>query len=264
MFDNDALFVWAAQIINFLILVALLRKFLYQPVLNAIASRQQEVTSRVAAAEQSHANAEQLAASCRAKEQELDAARDTLLAEARREIEEWKQEALAEARADVDQSQSQWWEAMDRERERFLQELRERAGRQVYQTTRHILSELANADLEQQIITMFLSQLDSMEQSDWELVSSTHDVDPGCIITTGFPLSEKYQAEVHDHLRQKFGELTSIKFEQDADLICGVEFQRSNQRLSWNVADTVEMLERNFMAALNRSHTSEPVRSSST
>lgn len=260
MLDNDALFVWAAQIINFLILVALLRKFLYRPVLDAIANRQREIASRVESAEKSEQKAEQLAASCRQKEQELEAARETILAEARQEIENWKQEALAQARNEVEQTQSHWWEALHRERERFLQQLRERAGRQVHQVTRHVLRELANADLERQMVEVFLDRLEAMDKSNEEGVSAKQHPETVCTLTTALPLSEDLQAEIRQQLQRKFGELPSLHFEQDADLICGVEFQRGDHRLSWNVADTIESMERNFVAALNHPRAESPAR----
>ncbi len=165
MLENDAWFVWAAQIINFLILVALLRKFLYRPVLEAIESRQQEISARVAEAAQTRQEANELAAACREQERELSTTREKMLSEASQEVEAWKRKALDRTRAEVEAAQALWWDALQRDRDRFLRELRERAGRQVHQVARHVLRQLADTNLEQQLVAVFLDRLRSLDQS---------------------------------------------------------------------------------------------------
>jgi F-type H+-transporting ATPase subunit b len=256
MLENDAWFVWAAQIINFLILVALLRKFLYHRVLEVIASRQRDISARVAEAEQSRHEAEQLAASCREREQELDATRDKIHAEALQEVDAWKQAALEQARAEVEQAQSHWWDALHRDRDRFLKELRERAGRQVHQVARHVLTELADTNLEQQLLAVFLDRLKSLDEATRDRMAASRSKDSANTIASALPLSDKQQAEIRQCLQAQFGEVEPVRFEVDADLICGVELQMGDQRISWNVADTIEALERNFAAALDHGHES--------
>ncbi len=252
---NDAWFVWAAQIVNFLILVALLRKFLYRRVLEAIESRQQDIAARVKDAEQSREEADKLAASCREREQELKAARETMFDEARQDVVEWKQQALEQARNEVDEIQARWWEALERDRGRFLKELRERAGRQVHQVVRHVLRELADANLEQQLALVFTERLKSLDHATRERLASAGTMETsGSTVTSALPLSEKLHTELRQTLRAEFGDVEPVRFEVDADLICGIELRMGDQRLSWNVADTIEALERNFAAALDHDY----------
>ena len=255
MAGNDAWFVWAAQMINFLILVALLRKFFYRPVLEAIDNRQQEISVRIEQAEHTRQEAEQLAATYSEREQELATARDTMFAKARQEVEAWKQDALAEARAAVDASQSRWWDAMHRDRNRFLQELRERAGRQVHQVARHVLRELADANLEQQLVAVFLDRLTSLDQPARDRMQNGQSEASPITITSALPLSENLQADIRNRVHAEFNQEAPIQFEVDADLICGLELQMGDQRISWNVAETMDSLEHNFAAALQRDHT---------
>ncbi|MCQ8130983.1 F0F1 ATP synthase subunit B family protein, partial [Methylomonas rivi] len=70
----------AAQWINFLILMWLLRRYLYQPILQAMDKRQQAIAARAAAAVSKTEQAEQLARDYRDKLAELEAHRDALMA----------------------------------------------------------------------------------------------------------------------------------------------------------------------------------------
>lgn len=251
---TDAWIVWAAQIVNFLILVALLRKFLYRPVLEAITSRQQEISSRVEQADATRQEAEQLARACREREQELAEARDRMLAEARQDVETWKQEAIAGARAEVDVTQSRWWDALHRERERLLKELCERAGRQVHQVARDVLAELGDANLERRVVRVFLDRLSSWDETAQDRMRNGQSQDSNIIVTSALPLPDELQAEIANRLNAQFGQETPIQFEVDPDLICGVELQWGAQRISWNVAHTMETFEQNFAAALDHDH----------
>lgn len=254
MSGTDAWIVWAAQIINFLILVVLLRKFLYRPVLDAIASRQQEISARVEQAEETRQAAEQLAKASREREQELAETRDRMLAEVRQEVETWKQETVQEARAEVDATQSRWWGALHRERDQFLKELRERAGRQVHQVTRDVLTKLADADLERQIVSVFLDRFASLDQSARDRMRYGQSEDSSLTVTSALPLPDYLEGEIRDRLHANFDRETPIQFEVDPDLVCGVELQMGDQRISWNVAHTMETLEHNFAAALDHDH----------
>ena len=254
---TDAWFVWAAQIVNFLILVALLRKFLYRRVLEAIASRQQDIAARVAEAEQTRREAEQAG-------RDLPGTRTGTQSRPRHDVRrgparsrpvEAKGPRTGPATKSM-QIQARWWEALDRDRGRFLKELRERAGRQVHQVVRHVLSELADANLERQLVGGVYGSA--------QIVGSQPR-------GNAWPRTERRKPPHHRHQRpaacrgiasgtsadrsaQNFGNVEPIRFEVDADLICGMELQMGDQRLSWNVADTIETLERNFAAALDHDH----------
>ncbi len=73
-------------------------------------------------------------------------------------------------------------------------------------------------------------------------------------ITSALELSEKLPAELRQTLRAEFGDVEPVQFEVDADLICGIELRIGDERLSWNVADTIETLERHFAAAFDQDH----------
>ena len=79
-------FTVAAQIGNFLLLLWLLKRFLYRPILAAMAARQQRVAAALAEAQAQAVAAETLRRDCLTRQQELAATRETWLAQAREEV----------------------------------------------------------------------------------------------------------------------------------------------------------------------------------
>ncbi len=76
-------FTVAAQVLNFLILVWLMRRFLYQPVLDAIAAREQKIAAELADAATTRAEAKQQQDEFQQKSQAFDEERAGLLQHAR-------------------------------------------------------------------------------------------------------------------------------------------------------------------------------------
>ena len=77
-------FTVAAQIVNFLILAVLLKRFLYGPIVRAMAAREERIASEMAVAAQKRREAEQEEAAITQKMQEIQAQRQEMLAQAER------------------------------------------------------------------------------------------------------------------------------------------------------------------------------------
>lgn len=90
-----------AQIVNFLILAWLLKRFLYQPVINAMDQREQLVMQRLTEAEQREQLADQKALQFEQQKSELEQQQQTLIADAREQAEVQKQKMLEAARDEV-------------------------------------------------------------------------------------------------------------------------------------------------------------------
>ncbi len=87
-----------AQIINFLILVFLLRHFLYRPVTKLMEEREQKIVSRLQEIEEKKSEAEKELESYRKMSQELSNKREELLAKASREAQVLEADLMKKAR----------------------------------------------------------------------------------------------------------------------------------------------------------------------
>ena len=77
----------AAQIANFLVLVWLLQRFLYQPITQAMTRREKEIEDRLAEAKDARQAAEEEAEKLRARQAELDSEKDQILEDAKQEAQ---------------------------------------------------------------------------------------------------------------------------------------------------------------------------------
>ena len=153
------------QIINFLILVALLNRFLYGPITRVMAKRQEQIVQTLQNAAAKEEIAQQEAEGYRQKQRALEAHREELLSEIRQQVEAQRQVMLRRAREEVDGVRTRWYEAVQKEKQVFLHDLRRQAGYQLARTARHTLNDLANTTLEQQIVEVFITRLHHLNQT---------------------------------------------------------------------------------------------------
>ena len=91
-------FTFFAQIINFLILVVLLRWFLYEPIVHAMQQREERIADQLDRAKQERSEAETLAERYRSDQRKLDEQREKLLKEARKEAQQQREQWNKESR----------------------------------------------------------------------------------------------------------------------------------------------------------------------
>ena len=66
---------------------------------------------------------------------------------------------MQKAREEIDGIQARWHETVQKRKVAFLKELGERATKEVFSVTRQALRDLADTDLEQQIVDVFIRRI---------------------------------------------------------------------------------------------------------
>ena len=236
------------QIINFLVLVALLKRFLYSPIIKAMEQREQKIANllEAAAAEQQEAQAQ--AKLYQQKQQELENQKQTWLAEAKQEIAIERQTLKQAAEHEINSLRHQWYESLQWEKQAFLNTLRQRVSQQILMTVRRVLGDLANTSLEQQIVNTFVQRL---EEFNWP--SQTN---PQVVIKSNFTLNEETRSQLIATLERKITHSITVKFEEDTSLICGIELLNHGYKISWNVDHYLDGLEGQIQQALTN-HTGQ-------
>ena len=240
-----------AQIINFLVLVYLLKRFLYGPIIRAMDERERKIAFSLEGARKKKDEADLEAKDYRRKNREFDEHREEMFSQIKEEVEVRRKDLINEARNQVDAGRTKWYEAIQREREAFLQDLRRRAGRQTCAISRQVLKEMADVDLEDHVIHVFIKRLLSLNKDETEaLKESIHRLPQKISVRSAFKIPGKPAGEIKEVLRNQADGHVDVRFEVSPDLICGIELKFQGSRISWNVDDYLETLEESLLAAL--------------
>lgn len=241
-------FTFVAQVVNFLILVYLLKRFLYGPILAAVDRRQETVEARLEEARQTRQQAEQELESHRQERRELERRRDEILEEARADAEERKRELMREVREEVEEARRRWREAIEREKREYLADLRERVGRRVFAVARRALADLADEEIERRMVRAFLDRLARADDRD-EMLEAGLDASTRVRVRSSFELPDDLGVRVVGVVREVAGDPDlEVELETERSVICGVELRAPGVRVAWSVRDYLESLEELFFS----------------
>lgn len=235
-----------AQIVNFVILVYLLWRFLYRPINQVMDDRQKQLQARWDDAREKQVKAQQEAQKYQDQQAELEAQREELIAQAKAEAEEKRQELRQAAREEIQHRREQWQEALRQEQESFYTRSRIKLQEETLKICRRILRDLANADLEQQAIALFLQRL--QEQSNGEnSLNLKNGESQQVVVCSGFELSSAQQQQIALAIEQQnLIPSNQVEFSTNPDLIVGIEARFGDQEVRWNVKDYLQHLDRTF------------------
>lgn len=221
-----------AQIVNFLILVWLLRHFLYQPVIRAMDRREQRIAERLHTAEDREQEAAEKAGHYAEKAHELEQRREEIMAKAAEEAEQQKKQMLDEARDSVAETRKRWQRQAEQEKEEFFSQLRQQTTDAVQAIARKVLTDLADAELEERVIHKFIEQLKAMDKETCTALTQTQEP---LSIHSAFKLDSGVRGRltrfIHEHLAADL----KVEYSTKPELLCGIQLVSNNQQAGWSL-----------------------------
>ena len=148
-----------AQVLNFVILLILLKRFLYGPILRAMAERKERIAAAMDQAKAAEKEARKRSKELARERQALIDAKTRLLAEAREDARGWRQNAIEEMKREVDGLRRSWEDRLRQDREVFLNHLKVQVAGQVMRISGKVLSDLADERLENRLVEVLADRL---------------------------------------------------------------------------------------------------------
>lgn len=233
-----------AQIVNFLVLVYLLKRFLYKPIIKAMDGREQRIAGRLEEAEKREEEARQELEQYEQRNRELDSQREGLVSQMKEDVESQRKELVSQARHQVDAIRTNWYEAIEREKESFLQDLRERTGKHTYAVARRALKDLANVELEQHIVRVFIERLRNLDEEEQRaLKESVQKSKREVTVISAFEILQETSQDIAQVLRKYLSDPVNLRFETSPDVVCGIELRVPGRKIAWSVPDYLDGLE---------------------
>src|SRR5580692_3033994 len=157
-------FTVGAQALNFIILVWLLKRFLYKPILNAVDAREKRIAAELADADAKKAEAQKERDEFQHKNEEFDQQRGALLTKATDEAKAERQRLLDEAGKAADALSAGRHEALTNEVNSLNQAIARRTQQEVFAITRKALTDLATTSLEERMGEVFMRRLRELDE----------------------------------------------------------------------------------------------------
>jgi len=238
-------FTIGAQALNFLILVWLMKRFLYKPILNAIDAREKLIAKKLADADAKKSEAQKERDEFQKKNEEFDQQRAALLTKATDEAKAERLRLLEEARQAADALSAKRQESLVNDAHNLNQAISRLTQKEVFAITRKALTDLATTSLEERMGEVFDRRLRELNGQAKTLLGEAlkKNSEPALIRST-FDLPEAQRAAIQNALNETFSAEIHIRFETSPDLVSGIELSANGQKVGWTIADYLSSLEK--------------------
>jgi F-type H+-transporting ATPase subunit b len=238
-------FTIVAQAVNFLILVWLLKRFLYKPILDAIDQREKGIAAQLASAVAKEADAQKERDDLQHKNEAFDKDRAALLTKATDDAKAERQRLLDQAHKDSDALRAKRQAALQTEQQNLNQDVKRWTQKQVFAIARKTLADLSGASLEERMGDVLVKRVQALtgeakEQMATAFQSSNHTVS----VHSAFDLPVAQQEAIKKAVTETFAPDAKVQFETAPDLISGIELVTNGHKIAWSIADYLSTLEK--------------------
>ncbi len=236
-------FTVGAQALNFAVLVWLMKRFLYGPILAAVDARGARVAAELANAEQKQVEAGRERDDYRHKNEALDQEREALIEAATQAADAEGVRLVKAAREAAEAEHAKLQQALRRQGEGLKEALAARAQQEVFSIARQVLTDLASASLEERVGEAFVLRVSELDAAAREqLGGALRAATEPALVRTAFDLPANQREAIRKALAETLSMDVALRFETSPNLVCGVELTANGQKVAWSVAEYLQSL----------------------
>lgn len=246
-------FTVGAQALNFVILVWLMKRFLYKPILHAIDAREKRIAAELADADAKKAEAQKERTEFEHKNEALDQERTKLLSEAQDAANAEGERLQGEARKAAQALQAKQEEILRNEAHDLSGAIGRQLRDEVFSVARTALKDLADTSLEERMVGMFTRRLRAMEaEPKARMGAAMQAASEPALVRSAFELPAAQRAAMQNALNETFSAEVRVRFATAPDLIGGIELATNGQKVAWSLDDYLVSLEKSVAALVDK------------
>lgn len=239
-----------AQIINFFIILFILQKLLYKPVINMMETRQERIQKDQIEAEEKMNKAEELISEYDTKIAGVEDEKREILDDARDKAQERKQELLEIYKEEAENKRQVYLNEIEDEKELFIKNLRKKLGQNAVKIASHILSNISSKELEDEVFHTFLENIRNLRDNIEEpgLLDEEKDIE----LYSAKELSQDKKEKIKKVLGEQVKNLDHLEFEVDEDLILGYQLSLETYTVHTDIKNYLDSMEEEIIEEIEK------------
>ncbi|EPR66371.1 F0F1 ATP synthase subunit B family protein [Cyclobacterium qasimii] len=234
-------FTLIAQIINFILLMWLLKRFLYKPILAAIDKRETNIKNQLLDATSQKKEATKAQDEFNQKNESFDKQKAELMQKAVSEAKVESEKLKETARNEANVLKEKLEKAFTEDQASKNNNIAKRIGDEVLNITRKTLTDLSSASLEEQTLKVLLIKLDTLNEEDKiKFAEALKEGSKPIVVQSAFELSTDQQAAIQKSVNAVLNTEATYEFVIRQELINGIEILTNGFKLSWSIYDYLE------------------------
>tara|TARA_R110002096_G_scaffold43552_4_gene117677 strand:+ start:2743 stop:3504 length:762 start_codon:yes stop_codon:yes gene_type:complete len=226
------------EIVNFLVLVWILKRFLYKPILDIVKQRRIVAEKILHDAEAAKGEAQALNQRYEERqadwEQERQQAREKLM----QEIETERTHQMDALQLKLQEEQDKARAAESHRQVAIARAAEKMALKQAARFASRLLEQFSSLELEAHFLDSIVNELSQLpEESTAKLRDSWSKLPEHILIESAYPVNESQKNKLEISLSKLLGDSIPINYKQQADIVCGLRISIGAWILSTNIRD---------------------------
>lgn len=239
-----------AQIINFVILLFILQKLFYKPIVKAMEERQARIKEEVDKANIKMQEADSIISKYEQKLADFKKNEHTMLEQAKKEASTVKETLLESYQSQANEKRMAYWKEMEQEKETLSAELKRTLGTNAVKIASNILLMIDKQDIMESLFHSFIAKIVSLTPEYMQEVVSSAEEDLILISSEEMPDDKKRMLE--NALMKKLGGYRSLTYKVDENLMIGYELKFETFTVATNIKKYLDESEKHIMGKLGQ------------
>lgn len=244
---------FVAEIINMLVLVWLLKRFLYAPINNIIQKRQAEINEKIESADTLHRQAESEFQALELEKNAFEKSLQNRQNDLTKELTLERKETLAKIKEQANQLKHQLQSEIKSQNTNLKLELEQFISRDFLRIAGKIITDLTGATPMERVLNLFYEKLVNLTKTEIRNINKTIKNQNIITIYSSDTLSEKHQQDMTRFLRSYFeiSSKTKIRYQVSQSLILGIEIRIQDIGINWTIKNYLDELEQGLDNLMN-------------
>jgi F-type H+-transporting ATPase subunit b len=241
------------QILNFLVMVFILWRFLFKKVVEILDERSRRVTSALDEAEEKQRKAEEMRAEY---EEKLSEAQEQVIAmrqQAQEELARTKQEVLEETRQEVQTIREKAQGEIEDARQQAIYQHRLELGRLVTTLSARMMSESAGEAFQKASIEHFIDSLAAMSADEYRQALEDNEAEVLHVqLVSAQDLDADNKSQIERQVQNMTGQSIEVKYRVDPSLVAGATVRFGDVVIDGSLAGQLQNLKERYMVDLEQ------------
>jgi len=211
------------EIINFLILIWILQRLFYKPLLEVIAKRKQFIDQSLADAKNMQQQAEEQRTLYENRQKLWEQEKQAALAALQQQIDIERRAQMAQLETDLEQERQKINVTLQRQQKELQQQAEKQALVNGARFAGMLLKQSASPELEAQLFTLILDNLKTLPEACTlclQMLGTKKSVP--IKITSAYPLTDEQRLQLEQKLGSLINSQINFQYHQDTELIAGI------------------------------------------
>lgn len=229
------------ELINFLVLVWILKRFLYRPVLDVVARRSEKIDATMAEAKRIDGEAQELKERYEKRLDEWELEQTNKRGALAHDLADERARQLAELRKSLDEEVEKG-RAAEARRVADLEDKLEREGLALgARFASRLLGIAATPELQTRLLDLFAQDFDATPPERFANLLGNPEPGPDSVdVSSAFELTEAQRTAVDERAKKLCGSDVPVRFAKDPDLLAGIRLTIGGCVLGLNLKDELE------------------------